>query len=192
VHCPSLHTGPVRYVSRCLATACPLTRLRAGSTWRAGTIVGVGPPTHTVSLIGLAARGFGQHRRAVRQLPHGNEDLHDRGTTRRNHSFRVPRPDLSVSIGTPNACNQCHRDRDVRWATDTLTEWFPKGRQTVPHFATALQAGRAGGAGAEHQLDKLILDRDQPGIARANSTLTANQARLFETGLPLKEGHPDW
>jgi hypothetical protein len=80
----------------------------------------------------------------------------------------------------------------VRWATDTLTEWFPKGRQTVPHFATALQAGRAGGAGAEHQLDKLILDRDQPGIARANSTLTANQARLFETGLPLKEGHPDW
>jgi hypothetical protein len=52
---------------------------------------------------------------------------------------------------------------------DTLAEWFPNGRQTVPHFATALQAGRAGGAGAEHQLDKLILDRDQPGIARASA-----------------------
>jgi hypothetical protein len=84
----------------------------------------------------------------------------------RGHSFRVPRPDLSVSIGTPDACNQCHRDRDARWATDTVAEWFPKGRQTFPHFGTTLQAGRVGGAGAECQLDTLILDRDQPGIAR--------------------------
>lgn len=27
---------------------------------------------------------------------------------RRDHSFRVPRPDLSTRIGTPNACSQCH------------------------------------------------------------------------------------
>src|SRR5262249_6680361 len=27
---------------------------------------------------------------------------------RRDHSFRVPRPDLSLKYGTPNACNQCH------------------------------------------------------------------------------------
>jgi tetratricopeptide (TPR) repeat protein len=27
---------------------------------------------------------------------------------RRDHSFRVPRPDLSTTIGTPNACTQCH------------------------------------------------------------------------------------
>lgn len=27
---------------------------------------------------------------------------------RRDHSFRVPRPDLSVKLGTPNACSQCH------------------------------------------------------------------------------------
>ena len=31
---------------------------------------------------------------------------------RRDHSLRVPRPDLSVKIGTPNACSGCHvRDR---------------------------------------------------------------------------------
>lgn len=29
---------------------------------------------------------------------------------RRDHSFRVPRPDLSVSLGTPNACTACHID----------------------------------------------------------------------------------
>ncbi len=27
---------------------------------------------------------------------------------RRDHSLRVPRPDLSVKIGTPNACSHCH------------------------------------------------------------------------------------
>ena len=27
---------------------------------------------------------------------------------RRDHSFRVPRPDLSVKLGTPNACTGCH------------------------------------------------------------------------------------
>ncbi|MEP4684828.1 MAG: HEAT repeat domain-containing protein, partial [Rhodopirellula bahusiensis] len=27
---------------------------------------------------------------------------------RRDHSLRVPRPDMSVSIGTPNACSSCH------------------------------------------------------------------------------------
>ena len=30
--------------------------------------------------------------------------------SRRDHSFRVPRPDLSVSFGTPNACTGCHVD----------------------------------------------------------------------------------
>ena len=30
--------------------------------------------------------------------------------SRRDHSFRVPRPDLSVKFGTPNACTACHID----------------------------------------------------------------------------------
>ena len=30
--------------------------------------------------------------------------------SRRDHSFRVPRPDLSVKLGTPNACTACHID----------------------------------------------------------------------------------
>jgi predicted CXXCH cytochrome family protein len=88
---------------------------------------------------------------------------------RRDHSFRVPRPDLSASIGTPNACTQCHRDRSSDWATRTVAEWYPKGRQTTPHYGAALYAGRTGGAGAERRLDALILNHDQPGIARATA-----------------------
>ncbi len=30
---------------------------------------------------------------------------------RRDHSLRVPRPDLSVTLGTPNACSGCHLDQ---------------------------------------------------------------------------------
>jgi tetratricopeptide (TPR) repeat protein len=32
---------------------------------------------------------------------------------RRDHSFRVPRPDLSVSLGMPNACTRCHLRDEV-------------------------------------------------------------------------------
>ncbi|MET0618952.1 MAG: multiheme c-type cytochrome, partial [Thermoanaerobaculia bacterium] len=44
--------------------------------------------------------------------------------TRHDHSFRVPRPDLSVAIGIPNACTQCHRDRSDRWAADAAKKWW--------------------------------------------------------------------
>jgi predicted CXXCH cytochrome family protein len=90
---------------------------------------------------------------------------------RRDHSIRVPRPDLSVSLGTPNACTQCHADRPAEWAAQAVSAWFPHGRQTVPHFGTALHAGRNGAADAEQQLDLLILDQSQPAIARASALL---------------------
>ena len=35
---------------------------------------------------------------------------------RHDHSFRIPRPDLSVKLGTPNACNDCHADKSAEWA----------------------------------------------------------------------------
>ena len=88
---------------------------------------------------------------------------------RRDHSIRVPRPDLSVSLGTPNSCTQCHADRSAQWAAETVAGWFPGGRQTTSHYGTALHAGRVGAADAEQQLDRLILDHSQPAIARASA-----------------------
>jgi len=88
---------------------------------------------------------------------------------RRDHSIRVPRPDLSASIGTPNACTQCHADRTAEWGAQRIAEWFPNGRQTRPHYGVALYAGRIGAANAEPLLDALIADKDQPAIARASA-----------------------
>ncbi len=88
---------------------------------------------------------------------------------RRDHSIRVPRPDLAASTGAPDACSQCHAGKTAEWAAQHIAEWFPNGRQTTPHFGAALYAGRTSAADAEHRLDTLIVDQGQPAIARASA-----------------------
>jgi tetratricopeptide (TPR) repeat protein len=112
---------------------------------------------------------------------------------RRDHSLRVPRPDLSVSLGTPNACTECHAGRSAQWTTETVAGWYPKGRQTTPHYGTALHAGRIGSVDAEQQLDRLILDRTQPGIARASALplLMPYGSSASEPAIKAAIGDPD-
>lgn len=86
---------------------------------------------------------------------------------RRDHSFRIPRPDLTMSLGVPNACTQCHADKDATWAAAELEKRH--GQPPAGHFAEAIHAGRYGGAQAEQLLSDLILDASQPAIARATA-----------------------
>ena len=95
---------------------------------------------------------------------------------RRDHSFRVPRPDLSVKLDTPNACNMCHQDKSDEWAADAVARWYGSERSHEPHFAEAILAGRSGDRDAEIKLIKLALDKKQPAIVRA-------------TGLELLQGY---
>jgi tetratricopeptide (TPR) repeat protein len=91
---------------------------------------------------------------------------------RHDHSFRVPRPDLTVALGSkaaPNACNDCHRDRSPQWAAAAVRRFHPSGRQTTPHYASALEAGRSFRPGAGPALVALLLDRSQPGIVRGTA-----------------------
>lgn len=88
---------------------------------------------------------------------------------RHDHSFRVPRPDLSVSLGTPNACTDCHADRPPAWAAAALARWFPDGRAGTPHYGEAIAAGRRGAVGAERALAALAADLGAPAIARATA-----------------------
>jgi predicted CXXCH cytochrome family protein len=87
---------------------------------------------------------------------------------RRDHSFRVPRPDQSVALGTPNACTGCHAGQPATWAAAAVARWYgPKPR--APHFAQALHAARARDAAAPRALTALAADHDQPAIARATA-----------------------
>ena len=88
---------------------------------------------------------------------------------RHDHSFRIPRPDLSVKLGIPNACNRCHQDRSAEWAAEQVQKWY--GQSPLPghqQFAEALHAGHIEAAGAQELLRALLKDLDQPAIARAS------------------------
>src|SRR5262249_7720843 len=42
---------------------------------------------------------------------------------RRDHGFRVPRPDLAAKTGAPDACAACHAERGAAWAAERIAEW---------------------------------------------------------------------
>lgn len=86
---------------------------------------------------------------------------------RRDHSFRVPRPDVSVALGTPNACTQCHTGETDQWAAARAAEWWDSPR--LPHFAEALAAARRGDPDAESDLRRLADDPEQAPIVRATA-----------------------
>jgi len=86
---------------------------------------------------------------------------------RHDHSFRIPRPDLSVRLGTPNACTNCHADRSAAWATAQVDAWY--GPEHPWHYGEAIAAGRAGSDNAPTLLRRVIDDPRQPAIVRATA-----------------------
>jgi predicted CXXCH cytochrome family protein len=88
---------------------------------------------------------------------------------RHDHSLRVPRPDLSLRLGTPNACNECHQDKSVQWSVDWIVKWYGPERRAEWRYGQALQAGREQLPTAERELTRLIRDEEAPAIARATA-----------------------
>lgn len=88
---------------------------------------------------------------------------------RADHSLRIPRPDLTIRIGGPNACNDCHTEQTAQWAAAALEAWLGEAWPPPGHFGMALHAGRTGAPQAERQLLALVADEGQPGIARATA-----------------------
>lgn len=88
----------------------------------------------------------------------GNDLRHD-------HSFRIPRPDLTGKYGTPNTCNACHSDKTAQWAADAIQNHF--GRSPAYHFADDLIPGSFLNAQSGSHLQKLAGDSAIPNIVRA-------------------------
>jgi Flp pilus assembly protein TadD len=89
---------------------------------------------------------------------------------RHDHSLRVPRPDLSVTLGTPNACTACHKDRDAPWAATKVKAWYGDPPQGVQRSADAMS---------------------EPAIARATALAdldaSTNQAAIDAVGRGLRD-----
>ena len=86
---------------------------------------------------------------------------------RRDHSFRSPRPDLTLEIGTPNTCGGCHADRSDEWVAEAFSDWY--GDERDRHYGEILALGRRGGPGAAAALEGLAEDRQRPAIVRATA-----------------------
>ena len=88
---------------------------------------------------------------------------------RRDHGFKVPRPDLTASTGVPNACSSCHADQSADWAASALDGWHGKDWRSRPSIAPALHAARRAQPGAARGLQALLADPLQPAIVRATA-----------------------
>ncbi len=93
---------------------------------------------------------------------------------RRDHSFRAPRPDLSLSIGVPNACTECHADRSAEWAAGIVAEWYApeeiaEETESGAHYGIPLAAAREGRPLGVEALPRLVDDSALPAIVRATA-----------------------
>jgi len=106
---------------------------------------------------------------------------------RADHSLRLPRPDLSIKLGTPNACNRCHIDKTDQWSDQYITKWYGPGRRA--HYGTIIAEGRKGSPIAHEDLITLASDPLYPVIVRSTalSLLAAYPAkettRAYESAL---------
>src|SRR5262249_45499750 len=104
--------------------------------------------------------------------------------TRHDHSLRVPRPDLSAKLGTPNACNACHTDKPPEWAAAAVADWFGPDRKGFQTYRAAFEAAWADRADASQLLAAIAADAHAPDIVRA-SALGELASRLSPANIDL-------
>jgi Flp pilus assembly protein TadD len=88
---------------------------------------------------------------------------------RHDHSFRIPRPDLSVKLGTPNACNDCHGDKSPEWSAAAIERWHGPNRNGFQNYAAAFHSAWNDEADAARLLAVVAADGNTPAIARASA-----------------------
>jgi predicted CXXCH cytochrome family protein len=88
---------------------------------------------------------------------------------RRDHSFRIPRPDLSDQTGAPNTCTDCHADKSAFWAAQEIALRFPNSTLRGPHYAQTFAAAWTDSASRVGELLQIAKDPKLAGIVRATA-----------------------
>jgi predicted CXXCH cytochrome family protein len=88
---------------------------------------------------------------------------------RHDHSMRLPRPDRTDALATPNACNNCHADKTASWAVEALQAWGAGKKPGAQNFAEAFHLADTLAPGAGTALASIIGDSRSSAIARASA-----------------------
>ncbi len=107
--CHNPHTTKVKFSDNTLCTSCHTHEAKYDT------------PAHHRHKAGSAGASCVECH--MPETPYMDVDL------RRDHSLRIPRPDLSVQLGTPNACTGCHLEPenvapDKRAGLEYYADWL--------------------------------------------------------------------
>ena len=105
---------------------------------------------------------------------------------RHDHSFRIPRPDLTAQLGVPNACNACHEDRSPAWAVAEIAS--RSGDEPDEHFASTIAAARQSLPQAEPRLVAIAQLANTPSMVRATALSMMRQYSGAASALALERG----
>lgn len=158
IDCHNPHTGKLKYDGNAVCTQChsPIGQKRFPTAAKL-----YDDPMHTFHQKGTkGAECVSCH------MPSKNYMMIH---ARPDHSIRIPRPDLSIKLGTPNACNNCHSDKSAEWAADWISKWYGLKQHTEIHYGEIIAAGRLGKPEAEAALMKLASDKSKPNVVRATA-----------------------
>ena len=88
---------------------------------------------------------------------------------RRDHSFRIPRPDQSLLYGTPNACTGCHNDKTDEWASNAVIEWYGSKRPLNYTDTLLMASTQSRHPDTLRMIYHFIADESRPELVRATA-----------------------
>ncbi len=151
--CHDPHRAKVRAVGNDLCQTCHA----GGTTAPGGTI--------RAPVIDPAAHSFHQAAGAGAQCVncHMPQTVYMQRHKRHDHGFTIPDPLLTKQHGIPNACNQCHADKDAEWAVSASAKWWgEKMNRPSRERAQRIAAARTGSHDAGAPLITLLRDEPSP------------------------------
>jgi predicted CXXCH cytochrome family protein len=112
---------------------------------------------------------------------------------RRDHSFVIPRPDLSAMYSTPNSCTTCHEGKTSAWASETMDTWYGTAWRNRPTIAHAFAGAARNDPASIGALRKLIADNDQAGIVKGSAIAAMSRVGGADVVADVKAaaGHSD-
>jgi predicted CXXCH cytochrome family protein len=110
---------------------------------------------------------------------------------RHDHSFRIPRPDLTTALGVSNTCSACHPAKPPEWAAAAIERWHGPQRKGFQTYAAAFHAARTEQPEARDLLLAVLRDAPTPAIARATALVSLQGSPSVEVDAAMDKGLSD-